>query len=145
VALVNGRDWIISISHSHNTAFCATLPAHSTPCGLGADIEHVDAREWRFVEDYFTADEIDRVRRVPGSQRDTFITAIWSAKESALKALHLGLTIDTRRVNCAIDPRRCDTADWLTFEITCSRTFTERLQGWWRMRNDYVLTLAVRA
>jgi 4'-phosphopantetheinyl transferase len=145
VALVQDQEWIISISHSHNVAFCATLPADARACGLGADIEHIESRAERFVEDYFTSAEIDRVRRAPETRRDTFITAIWSAKEAALKALQLGLTIDTRRVNCAIDPQQYHATDWLAFEITCERTYTERLHGWWRIWNDHVLTLAVRA
>jgi phosphopantetheine--protein transferase-like protein len=145
VALVQDQEWIISISHSHNVAFCATLPADARACGLGADIEHIEARAERFVEDYFTTAEIDRVRRAPETRRDTFVTAIWSAKEAALKALQLGLTIDTRRVNCAIDPQQYHAADWQAFEITCERTYTEKLYGWWRIWNDHVLTLAVRA
>ena len=145
VALVQGCEWIISISHSRGAAFCATVPAQGMLSGLGADIEYVDRRDWRFVEDYFTAEEIMRVRCAPERRRDTLIAAIWSAKEAALKALHLGLTIDTRRVDCLIDPRHYEATSWLAFDMTCTRTFTERLHGWWRMWNDYVLTLAVAA
>ena len=136
-------EWAISISHSHGCGFSAALPDGAI--GLGADIERIEQREWCFVEDYFTANEIARVRSVPVEQHATLITAIWSAKEAALKALRLGLTIDTRRVHCAIDPRRYSDHDWLEFQITCTPNGTEILRGWWRVWGEYVLTLAVVA
>ena len=136
-------EWAISISHSHGCGFSAAL--QDGAIGLGADIEHIEQREWRFVEDYFTSDEIDRVHVAPIAQRETLITAIWSAKEAALKALRLGLTIDTRRVHCAIDPR-CDSAhDWLEFSITFTPGCVETLRGWWRTWGEHVLTVAVVA
>src|SRR5512135_2588084 len=134
-------EWAISISHSHGHGFSAALSDASI--GLGADIERIEQREWRFVEDYFTRDEIERVRVAPNEQRATLITAIWSAKEAALKALRLGLTIDTRRVHCAIDPRRYSDHDWLEFGITCTLSSTETVRGWWRTWGDYVLTIAL--
>jgi 4'-phosphopantetheinyl transferase len=136
-------EWAISISHSQACGFSAALPDGAI--GLGADIEHVELREWCFVEDYFTSDEIDRVYAAPVEQRKTLITAIWSAKEAALKALRLGLTLDTRRVHCAIDPRHCSGQDWLAFNITCTPSYTEPLRAWWRTWGDYVLTVAIVA
>ena len=135
--------WAISISHRHACGFSAALPDGAI--GLGADIEHVELREWRFVEDYFTPDEIERVRVAPIEQRAKLVTAIWSAKEAALKALRLGLTIDTRRVHCAIDPRRSSIHDWLEFNITCTPGYTETLRGGWRAWGEYVLTVAIVA
>lgn len=135
-------EWAISISHSHDCGFSAALPDGAI--GLGADIEHIELREWRFVEDYFTPDEIERVRVAPIEQRAKLSTTIWSAKEAALKALRLGLTIDTRRVDCAIDPRRYSDDNWLEFSITCTPSDTEKLRGWWRTWGEYVLTVAFR-
>jgi 4'-phosphopantetheinyl transferase len=136
-------EWAISISHSRACGFSAALS--DAAIGLGADIEHIELREWRFVEDYFTPDEIERVRVVPIEQREKLIAAIWSAKESALKALRLGLTIDTRRVHCAIDPHHYSDHDWLEFNITCTPSYTEILRGWWRTWGEYVLTVAIVA
>lgn len=136
-------EWAVSISHSHFCGFSAALP--DAAIGLGVDIEHIELREWGFVEDYFTPDEIQRVRAAPIERRETLITAIWSAKESALKALRLGLTIDTRRVHCVIDPHRYSDRAWLEFDITCTSNYTESLRGWWRTWGAYVLTVAVSA
>ncbi len=147
VAMVDrgGRiaEWTISISHSHNSGFAAALTG--SPFGLGADMEHIELRERRFVEDYFTPGERDRVCAAASARRETLITAIWSAKEAALKALRLGLTVDTRRVHCAIDPL-CDAEhDWQEFDITCTASCTEGLRGWWRTWGNYVLTVAIAA
>ena len=135
------EEWQISISHSHDCAFCAA--ARLSTIGLGADIEHIEPRGWRFVGDYFTPDEIERVRDAPGENRERLITAIWSAKEAALKALHLGLTIDTRQVSCAIDPWRVTPREWIEFKIIATGCNHRPLQGWWRAWNDFVLTVAI--
>ena len=136
-------EWAISISHSQACGFSAALPDGAI--GLGADIEHIEQREWRFVEDYFTPGEIDRVRAASIEQRETLITAIWSAKEAALKALRLGLTIDTRRVHCALDPHRDPDHAWLEFNITYTPSYTKNLRGWWRTWGAFVLTVAIDA
>ncbi len=65
--------------------------------------------------------------------------------EAALKALRLGLTIDTRRIHCAIDPRRYSDHDWLEFNIACGPSYSETLRGWWRAWGDYALTVAIAA
>ncbi|MBI3941378.1 MAG: 4'-phosphopantetheinyl transferase superfamily protein [Chloroflexi bacterium] len=106
----------ISLSHSDDHAFCAIVASGSDqyqasllldtdPAGqefVGADIEQVERRSWLFVEDYFTTEEIEQVKNTPEPLQDTIITAIWSAKEAVLKALRLGLTVDTRAVSCVM-------------------------------------------
>jgi 4'-phosphopantetheinyl transferase len=133
----------LSISHSHQLAFCAIGPPGSI--GLGADIEHVEPRDAVFVEDYLTHDEIERVQAAPLANREMFITAMWSAKEAALKALHLGLSVDTRCVNCAIDPAIGPTTNWIEFEIQFIHDRVQHLRGWWRTWQGFILTLAVPA
>ncbi len=134
-------EWAISISHSHFCGFSAALPGSAM--GLGADIEHIEPRSGRFVADYFTTDEIERVRDVSSENRERLITAIWSAKEAALKALHLGLTVDTRQVSCAIDSGYATPQCWIEFKIITTGCNHEGLQGWWRAWNDFVLTVAI--
>jgi 4'-phosphopantetheinyl transferase len=135
----------LSISHSGDRALCALLEgAH-----IGVDIERIEPRDWQFVEDYFTADEILRVRLAPVEQCEAATTAIWSAKESALKALRLGLSVDTRSVACAIaqpDPTR----DWGHVAYAFDGRMLEldtapALTGWWRVADGYVLTVAATA
>ncbi|MCB8986887.1 MAG: 4-phosphopantetheinyl transferase family protein [Ardenticatenaceae bacterium] len=45
--------------------------------------------------------------------------AVWSAKEAVLKALHLGLTVDTRCVECLIAPVAERPSTWTPFTIGC--------------------------
>src|SRR5262245_45476038 len=102
----------LSISHSGGRAFCALVENGS----IGADIERIEPRDWQFVEDYFSDDEVLQVRQAPAEQYATLITAIWSAKEAALKALRQGLTVDTRSVSCYF-PALETANDWIAFEI----------------------------
>jgi 4'-phosphopantetheinyl transferase len=134
----------LSISHSGDRAFCALSDAMGAH--VGADIERIEPRSWQFVEDYFTDEEIELVRRAP-ADRDTLVTAIWSAKEAVLKALHLGLTVDTRSVSCSIAwPDRAD--GWANLALVFDGHLLEldttpALVGWWRRMDDFVLTVAV--
>jgi len=134
----------LSVSHCNGSAFCALT---DTPdLRIGADIERVERRSAQFAEDYFTAHELDQVRAAQPASRDTMVTLIWSAKEAALKALRLGLTVDTRSVICSFGiPEHVD--DWIGFDIACDRRLlglpsAPVLTGWWRQMSSYVLTLA---
>jgi 4'-phosphopantetheinyl transferase len=132
--------YTLSISHSHGRALCALVNAGR----LGADIERIEHRIPQFIEDYFTEDEQNIVRGARDA--DFLVTAIWSAKEAVLKALRLGLTVDTRAINCGI--RMPLNQDWSPFAVECDAGRLPRraaLQGWWRIvcldGEGFVLTL----
>ena len=133
----------LSISHSRGHAFCAVVERPFSP--LGADLEWVETRLDGFAEDYFTAAECERVYRADEGMRYVLITAVWSAKEAALKALHLGLTVDTRAVECLIEPVAERPLNWLPFKVRCENGRLPQpapaLTGWWRTWNNFVLTL----
>jgi 4'-phosphopantetheinyl transferase len=130
----------ISISHSRGRAFCALSDA----AAVGADIEHIEPRAWQFAEDYFTPGEILRVRRAPAAQRETLITAVWSAKEAALKALRLGLSVDTRSVACDLVAEQ--EGGWAPIAFIYDERrlgqIAPAVTGWWRRIDDFVLTIA---
>ena len=92
----------LSISHCDGHAFCALSDTDGMQ--IGVDIERIEPRAAEFAEDYFTAHELDQLRAAPPESRDTLVTLIWSAKEAALKALRLGLTVDTRKIECTVAP-----------------------------------------
>lgn len=75
----------------------------------------------------------------------TWITAIWSAKAASLKALHLGLKVDTRSVSCVIEPLSKPPENWTRFCIDSVLPETPQLAGWWRVHAGYVLTLVVKS
>lgn len=148
----------LSISHSGDAAFCALLPAEEAGPGqrVGADIERIEARSPQFCQAYLAAAEQQWIASAPPEQAETLTTATWSAKEAALKALQLGLTVDTRRVTalCRLDGAE---AQWLPVQIEDDGSLTPRplagngvstdaayrLSGWWRVVGDYVLTMAL--
>jgi len=127
----------LSLSHSNGAAFCALAPAGAN---LGCDVETVAPHSAAFLADYFTAEEQDLVAKSPGLQGELALTLLWSAKESALKALQCGLRHDTRSVGVvpAGLPPSGDRA-WhpLTTKNIDGRTF----HGWWRETGALVWTL----
>lgn len=141
----------ISISHSNGRAFCVAskrVLADGRPWPVGADMERIEARAPVFVADYFTAAEQEAVAQAAPALRETFITAVWSAKEAVLKALHLGLSVDTRTVSCLFGPVTSSPAMWRPFAIALDEARLERpapaLAGWWRLWGSFVLTVAVQ-
>jgi 4'-phosphopantetheinyl transferase len=65
---------------------------------MGCDLELVEPRSDAFIADYFASGEQSLVARVPEAARHKLLALLWSAKESALKALRTGLRLDTRSV-----------------------------------------------
>ncbi len=150
----------LSISHAGDYAFCALVEQPDWP--LGADIEQIMPRAAVFVSDYFTPAEQALLVQSPPEQYHMLVTAMWSAKEAALKALQLGLTVDTRAVSCLIAPVSEPPQVWTPFAIELNREMLAgklpphlaaphltallhdqlRLEGWWQTMPGYVLTLA---
>ncbi len=133
----------LSISHSADHAFCALIEQVEWP--LGVDLEQITPRNDWFVKDFFTPAEQLNVNAALMAERSTLVTAIWSAKEATLKALHLGLTVDTRWVNCSIVPNAAARQGWIPFQVGVRAECLNRpipfLTGWWRIVEPYVMTL----
>ena len=131
----------LSISHSHDRAFCALVNAPGWT--IGADVERIEPHTSGFISDFFTEAEQAQIRRAPAMARTRLVVAMWSAKEAALKALHLGLTVDTRSLSCLIDPiHKAD--GWAHFEIVWHTAPAPSLVGWWHTAGDFVLSLVAR-
>lgn len=126
----------LALSHSGGQGLCAVAPAGFS---LGCDLEAVQPRDASLVEDYFRDEEKALVLQAPFEEQPLMATLIWSAKESALKCLRVGLRRDTRSVSVAIaDERR---PGWNSLTVSClesSRVF----YGWWRDNGGCVLTVA---
>ncbi len=126
---------VLSLTHRDALAACAVAPPG---VALGCDLERVEPRSEAFVRDYFTNAE----RAWVESSQDPTLAAnlIWSAKESALKALREGLRLDTRSVEVRL-PAGDPAEGWNPLEVrypAAGRIF----HGWWRREGDCVLTLA---
>lgn len=124
----------ISISHRDGIAMCTVSPVGAW---LGCDLEAVEPRSTAFCSDYFTSAEQAVLRAAPLDQRRVLTAVYWSAKESALKALGIGLGIDTRRLHVQLDAGTG--AGWtpLTVRYANLRTF----HGWWRQSDGLVSTI----
>ena len=128
----------LSISHAGKWA-AAVLSLDGVQ--VGVDVELIAPRPKSFVADYFTSSEIELLKSHPGND-DRDVTLIWSAKEAVLKALGLGLRLDTRRVivTSLEDPLegRLDGWNKLSLESVEKGWF-----GYWRQVEDAVLVCAV--
>jgi 4'-phosphopantetheinyl transferase len=145
----------ISLSHCNGNALCAVAPFATV---LGCDLELVEPRSDAFVADYFTAEEQELVAQASAADRSYLPTLLWSAKESALKALHEGLRLDTRSVavslpdgsEAAIPNQEASTANpdsafgqrcsgWRPLDVRC--TSGEMFRGWWQRTGNLLRTL----
>jgi 4'-phosphopantetheinyl transferase len=142
-------DVAISLSHRDGHGACAIADVAAK---LGCDLEAVEARSPAFVADYFTSKEQGIVEGARSAERFATIALIWSAKESALKALRIGLRCDTRAVSvelasaAEVEPTNlqiCSPAisadGWRRFAVTYSRTNT--FQGLWCSSGGFIRTL----
>jgi 4'-phosphopantetheinyl transferase len=130
---------------------------------VGVDIEGVEARSDSFVQAYFASDEMHWIGQALDDEQALLTTVIWSAKEAVLKALQLGLTVDTRRVICLPatgleltagaehgwsevhvqnDPNLLPEALRRAGRLPATSDYDWQIRGWWRRAGRFVLTLA---
>src|SRR5512146_1625302 len=132
---------MISLSHRDGLAMCAvTRPG----VAIGCDVELIEPRSDTFLADYFTATEQRLLARAPAAERFRLAALLWSAKESALKALRAGLRLDTRSVE--VSPALDSVANhdgWRDLEIGCAGS--EGFHGWWRNDGDRIATVVTNA
>jgi len=146
----------ISLSHRAATAMCS-VAIGSTSMGstsLGCDLETVEPRIATFAADYFTLNEQALVERTIVQDRPLLVTLLWSAKESALKALNVGLQLDTNSVEVSLldaPPLQVEDSPPQPYPATAASERWRPLQvcysagqvfcGWWRHANHLVRTV----
>ena len=103
------RPEAVSISHRENLC-AAAIRIDGKP--LGVDLEKIEAKTSAFENDYFSPAERSIINADP-DQKDLRLASHWSAKESVLKTVGVGLRIDLRKIEITeSDPIRCaDSAD----------------------------------
>jgi 4'-phosphopantetheinyl transferase len=135
VLIQNGghTPYVVSLSHSRQLALCALAEAGTL---LGCDVELVEPRSEAFLAEYFTPEE--QSQAMDDREHDALVSALWSAKESALKALGCGLNLDLLRVHVKLGARD-SAAAWraLVVSMGSARIF----EGWWRIRGGFVWTM----
>ncbi len=135
---IQRSDLCLSISHSGSATFCALSTDPSFHAG--ADLEKIEPRPENFVLDYFSSGELAWFHSLEGEFKATGATLLWSAKESMLKALGVGLHLDTRQVEIQSVEMPGSGSEWNTLRVSGQDL---KWQAWWRKWGEYVLTLAV--
>ena len=126
----------ISLSHRAGVAACAVTMLGME---LGCDLEMVEPHSDAFLADYFTTEEQSLVADAAGVERWRLLALLWSAKESALKALHQGLRLDSRNVIVSLSDAVFDFPDWGPMQV---RHIDGRIfYGWWQHADNIVRTL----
>jgi 4'-phosphopantetheinyl transferase len=147
----------ISLSHRAGTALCAVAPRGIS---LGCDLEVIEPRSDAFVADYFTEREHALIEQTSVEARPLLLALLWSAKESALKALRVGLRFDTRCMDVMpvnVSPRDDEERPkplssapplpdepngWHPVRVISSEA--QVFRGWWR-RADHMVRSIVSA
>lgn len=128
-------DVTISLSHREGMAICALA---RTSVRLGCDLELIEPHSAAFIADYFAAEEQDLIERVASSERCRLVAMLWSAKESALKALEEGLRRDTRSV--AVQPTNLSFGEgWSSLQVQSAEG--DVFHGWWHQAEGIVETV----
>lgn len=146
VVLAPGIQVRISLSHRSGTALCAVT---SFDTALGCDIEIIEPYSNAFVSDFFSSEEQVYVESARAHHCDQLIVRlIWSGKESVLKAMQVGLRMDTRDLRVIFDPADFGAgtmpdqapAQWHRMNIvTCHG---HKFHGWWIHDAKFVKTIA---
>jgi 4'-phosphopantetheinyl transferase len=130
----------VSLTDRADWAVCVVAPVD---LAVGCDLELVEPRSDAFVRDWLTPAEQDLVRgAAQGIERQLLANLVWSAKESALKALQTGLRRPTRSVEVDV-VERMGQERWARLLVRSEEGLT--FPGWWRRYGDFVLTCAARA
>ncbi len=133
-----GKCCALSISHRGGAALCVVAPASRR---IGCDLELIEERSAEFVGDYFTATERCFVRDARAEDKACLTALIWSAKESALKALSLGLRLDTRAVEVVrYGWGNVSQGNWQPLTLRSVKA-TQTFHGWWCTLDNRVLTM----
>lgn len=147
----------ISLSHRSGVAACALAPSCVL---LGCDLEIVEPHSAAFAFDYFTVEEQALIASAATGDRLRLLALLWSAKESALKALREGLRVDTREVIVnlpgilkILDENQGNSAqsasaslrtsaqpsDWSPLQVR--RSNGQIFHGWWSQTGDLLRTV----
>ncbi len=144
----------LSITHSGSLAAAALTI--DPGLGVGIDLESIEVRPSQLFETYFTPVEVKYVQGDGSDDPSARLASIWSAKEAVLKAVRIGLGVDTRKVGIRIhnlSAVELPAAGWNPFEIDIQADGVptagielkgdETWRGWQQTLPGYVISIAV--
>jgi 4'-phosphopantetheinyl transferase len=131
----------LSLSISHRAG--VGLAVVCSGAVVGGDLEIAEPRSEAFVQEWFGATDQDLVHSI--GHREHALALLWSAKEASAKVLRDGLRLDPRDASVSVDlaglPFTASQAGWRRSTVVWAST-GRRIEGWWRIDGDRVLTLA---
>ena len=141
---LTGKAFSLSISHSQGYALCGVIARPETP--LGVDLEWVVPHDSDFAKAFLSLTEQKLIDEAVERLVDLHVNALWSAKESVVKALRAVGRMDLRTIHCQLKPVLHEPQTWTPFSIDYPRVATpqnssRRLTGWWQTVGGFVLTL----
>jgi 4'-phosphopantetheinyl transferase len=132
---------MLTLSHREELGCAAWISDPSLRIGI--DLEAIETKPNSFISDYFTPAEIQLVQSLTPAQFPLAASLLWSAKEAVLKALGVGLSIDTREVEIHC-PSFSISDNWQPLIITqCPLECSTERALWWRTIKDELVTLAI--
>ncbi len=133
----------LSISHRGELGLAAVTLLPATL--IGADLEVVEPRDPALVRHFFTDAEAAAVARA--GRPELTLNRIWSAKEAVLKALGVGLRLDTRHIEIGPEIDGAAPPGWTPLAVTLDAHLggqsPGRLTLLWRDEGTHVLTVAL--
>jgi phosphopantetheinyl transferase len=147
----------LSISHAGGRALCAAAPSSTTgaACAIGIDLGELEPRSEALQRTFFTEEEQRLVRDAPEGERELRANLVWCAKEAVLKALGVGLAVDTFELTCLPADDPADLAEWPLspaegewhpFAATCRAALLPAgggIRGVWRTFPGFAAALAI--
>lgn len=129
----------LSITHREEIAIAALTKNETT---IGCDLEAIEKRTQRFVNDFFTENEKTWIATQKEGSGDILPTLIWSGKEAALKVLRTGLRRDTRSVELSFKSDfSVNNATWQNFSVKDQLNQGISFQGKMLLFQKYILTI----
>ncbi len=133
-----------SLSLSHRELFSAAAWCDDEEVSIGIDLEVIETKSTGFIEDYFSKEESKSVLSLPVEQRDLAASLLWSGKEAVLKALKMGLRIDTRKLIFEL-PEIQQKESWSRLTILVSPGGAENIQLFWKCMDNMIISLAIKS
>jgi|WetSurMetagenome_2_1015567.scaffolds.fasta_scaffold251282_2 phosphopantetheine--protein transferase-like protein len=130
-----------SLSHSNDYVFCGYSTEKDLKFGL--DLEKIEERSLDFIQDYFTPREIERYQFLDGNDKFEYTTMVWSAKESVLKTLGLGLSIDTRKVEIIPLEDLSRLIGWNSCSVNLENKMNFIGNVYWQKIDGYIRTICI--
>lgn len=126
-----------NLSHTRSTVVCAVTLDHA----IGVDVECRMRAPFAFdiAESYFAPDEIEQIRNARPEARGDLFLALWTLKESYVKAVGTGLSLPLDQFAFRLSPIRIAFSPALLDDARCWHFQTMR------PTMESVLSVAVRA